>query len=348
MTHVGFALRMLVKTPVVTTVAIVSLALGLGSNVAIFSIYSRLLLRSLPVAEPHRLVNLEATGARAGSNAAGGTGAQDEVFSYPMFRDLRREQSVFTDVAAHSFFNASVARRGQAIGVFGTLFSGSYFPTLGLVPAAGRLPGPEVDEPIGGHPLVVLSHDFWQSDFGGSPDAVGRTLVVNGQPLTIAGVAPAGFTGTGFSIPSEIFVPITMRGRLSAGGGEDGGLEDRRSHWAYLFARLKPDVSAEQARAALEPLYRGILTEAEAPLRVDMSDREPAQFVAGSLSIRDGRRGNGVPSGAGPALLLLFGVTAFVVLPPAPTSPTRCWRDRRTARPRWRCDSPSAPRAGIS
>ena len=305
---------MLVKNPVVAGMAVVSLALGVGSNVAIYSIYSQFLLRPLPVSEPDRLVNLEAPGPRTGSGIADGTGAEDEVFSHPMFRDLERAQSVFTDVAAHSFFEAQVAYRGRPMSVFGTLVSGSYFPTLGLVPEAGRLLGPEVDEPIGAWPVVVLSHDFWQSDFSGSTDAIGRVLIVNGQALTIAGVAPAGFRGTTFGIPAEIFVPITMRGRLSAGDGEDGGLGDRRSYWTYLFARLKPSVSADQARTAMTPMYRNILRGVEAPLQTDMSEETLARFIAKPLLIRDGRRGHGVLYGANVPLLLLLGVTAIVVL----------------------------------
>ena len=314
MTDIRFALRMLMKNPAVAGMAVVSLALGLGANLAIYSIYSQFLLRPLAVSEPDGLVNLEAPGPRSGTGIADGTGSEDEVFSYPMFRDLEREQSVFTDIAAHSFFDAQVAYRGRPMSVFGTLVSGSYFPTLGLVPEEGRLLGPEVDEPIGGWPVVVLSHDFWQSDLGGSTDAIGRVLMVNGQALTIAGVAPAGFRGTTFGIPTDVFVPITMRGRLLAGDGEDGRLSDRQSYWTYLFARLKPGVSADQARTAMAPVYRNILREVEAPLQTDMSEDAVARFIAKPLLIQDGRRGHGVLYGANVPLLLLFGLTAGIVL----------------------------------
>ena len=316
MKNIRLALRVLLKTPVVTSVAIVSLALGIGANAAIFSLYSQLMLRPLPVVEPERLVNLEAPGPKGGSSSSScdGAGGCGEVFSYPMFRDLRRDQTVFTDIVAHRGFGANVAYRGRTLSVQGMQVSGSYFPTLGLAPAVGRLFGPEVDEPIGGHPVVVLSHEFWQSDLGGTRDVLGEPLVVNGQPLTIVGVAPAGFRGTTFNLPSKVFVPVTMHGRLSqrAGGGRFG---NRESYWLYLFARLEPGVSREQARAAMEPLYRGILTEVEAPLLVGASDDTRARFVARTLPIEDGRRGqSGLHDMAGPILILLLVVTAVVLL----------------------------------
>ena len=316
MTNIRLALRVLLTTPIVTSVAIVSLALGIGANAAIFSLYSQLMLRPLPVVEPERLVNLEAPGPKGGSSSSScdGAGGCGEVFSYPMFRDLRRDQTVFTDIVAHRGFGANVAYRGRTLSVQGMQVSGSYFPTLGLAPAVGRLFGPEVDEPIGGHPVVVLSHEFWQSDLGGTRDVLGEPLVVNGQPLTIVGVAPAGFRGTTFNLPSKVFVPVTMHDRLSprAGGGRFG---NRESYWLYLFARLEPGVSREQARAAVEPLYRGILTEVEAPLLVGASDDTRARFVARTLPIEDGRRGqSGLHDMAGPILILLLVVTAVVLL----------------------------------
>ena len=315
MTNIRLALRMLVKTPVVTSVAVVSLGLGIGANAAIFSLYSQLLLRPLPVVEPERLVNLEAPGPKpGGTNSCNGAGGCDEVFSYPMFRDLQREQTVFTDIAGHRGFTANVAYRGRTVSVWGMGVSGSYFPTLGLVPAAGRLFGPDVDQPIGGHPVVVLSHAFWQSELGGTREVLGEALIVNGQPMTVVGVAPAGFRGTTFNMPSTVFVPITMHGRLSAEAGE-GRFEDRRNYWIYLFARLKPGVSRDQARAGIEPLSRNILTEVEAQLQTDTTDQTMARFVARPLPVTDGRRGQSqMHAAAGVALPLLLGVTAAVLL----------------------------------
>ena len=315
MANVRLAVRMLVKTPIVTSVAILSLALGIGANAAIFSLYSQLLLRRLPVVEPERLVNLEAPGPKPGADFCDGAGGCDEVFSYPMFRDLQREQTVFTDVAAHRGFIFSVAWRGRSLDIVqGMQVSGSYFPALGLAPALGRLFGPEIDEPLGGHPVAVLSHEFWQDELGGARDALGEVLLVNGEPLTIVGVAPAGFRGTTLNMPSMVFVPLAMNGRLNRFADEDR-FEDRRNYWLYLFARLKPRASIDQARAAVTPLYRSILTDVEAPLQTDMSDETLARFVAKPLPIEDGRRGQSrMHDSVRVPLLLLLGVTAVVLL----------------------------------
>ena len=315
MINIRLALRVLVKTPVVTSVAVVSLALGIGSNAAIFSLYSQILLRPLPVVEPERLVNLEAPGPKPGSDSCTGQGGCDEVFSYPMFRDLQREQTVFTGIVAHRGFGASLAHQGRTLGIGqGMQVSGSYFPTLDLVPALGRLFGPEVDEPIGGHPVAVLSHEFWHSQLGGAREVLGDVLMVNGQPLTIVGVAPAAFRGTAFNMPSMLFVPLTMQASVDADAAE-GRFENRRNYWLYLFARLKPEVSIDQARVAIAPLYRSILTDVEAPLQMDLSDQTVARFVAKPLPIKDGRRGqSGMLDSVGVPLFLLLGVTAVVLL----------------------------------
>ena len=310
--NLGLALRTLLKSPTVTGVAVVSLALGIGSNAAIFSLYSEILLRPLPVREPERLVNLEAPGPKPGTVTCGAAGGCDEVFSYPMFRDLEREQTVFTDLAAHRAMQVNAAFRSRSIHGTATLVSGSYFPTLGLAPAAGRLFGREIDEPLGGHPSVVLSHEFWQSDLGGSPDAIGSAMMVNGRSLTIIGVAPAGFRGTTLGPGPKIFVPLAMHGALSDG---DVGFEDRRNYSTYLFGRLQPHLSIEQAAVGLAPLYRSILAEVEAPLQVDMGNQVLARFLAKPLLLRDGRRGQSrLDEGIDAPVLVLFAVTALVVL----------------------------------
>src|ERR1044071_9905772 len=156
MSNVKLALRALLKTPFVTTVAVVSLALGIGANAAIFSLFEQILLRPLPVQAPERLVNLGAPGPNPGSQSCGMAGGCDEVFSYPMFRDLEQRQQSFTGVAAHVAFGANLAPRGQTpINAEGMLVSGSYFPVLGLTPAVGRLLNREDDQVIGGNFLAV-------------------------------------------------------------------------------------------------------------------------------------------------------------------------------------------------
>ena len=190
------ALRSLFKAPFVTTVAIVSLALGIGANTAIFSLFNQLLLKPLPVPRPHELVNLEAVGPKPGSQSCNNAGDCDVVFSYPMFRDIERVQTVFTGVAAHRLFDANLSYHTQTVKGDGLLVSGSYFPVLGVRPALGRLLTPEDDRTTGESHVVVLSHAYWRMRFDESPSVLNDTMTVNGQLMTIVGVAERGFEGT--------------------------------------------------------------------------------------------------------------------------------------------------------
>jgi predicted permease len=300
MLNLKFALRTLFKTPFVTIVAIVSLALGIGANAAIFSLFNQLLLRPLAVLEPDRLVNLGAPGPKPGSQSCGQAGDCDVVFSYAMFRDLERVHTPFTGVAAHVSFGANLAARGHTENGEGLLVSSSYFPVLGLTPAIGRFFGP-----------VVLSHAYWQRRFALDPAVLNQPLIVNGQSMTIVGVAPRGFDGTTLGIKAQVFAPITMRGFSQPFKGFD----NRRSYWAYVFARLKPGVSIEQARVALAAPYHTIVNDVEAPLQKGMSEQTLARFKARALMIEPGSRGqSSVSREAKAPLTLLLGVTGFVLL----------------------------------
>jgi putative ABC transport system permease protein len=312
MTNLRLALRMLFKTPFVTLVAIVSLALGIGANAAIFSLFNQMLIRPLPVPEPNRLVYFASPGPRPGSNSCGLPGPCEQVFSYPMLRDLQKAQTVFTGIAAHVLFGANIAARDQTSSGVGAQVSGSYFPVLRLAPAVGRLLTPDDDKVPGESHVVVLSHGFWERRFGADPGVVNQSIVVNGQSLTIVGVAPKGFDGTTLGAKPQIYVPITLRGDLSPGFK---GFDNRRTYWAYLFARLKPGVSLEQAQVALAGPYHAILLDVEAPLQKGMSEQTLARFKAKPLLLRSAVNGQSeVSSTARAPLTLLLGVTAFVLL----------------------------------
>jgi predicted permease len=305
-------LRTLLKTPFVTAVAIISLALGIGANSAIFSLFHALLLRPLPVPDPQRLVNLSAPGPKPGSQSCSNAGNCEVVFSYPMFRDLERVQTSFTGIAAHRVFSANLAFGGQTLSAQGMLVSGSYFPVLGVRPALGRLMGPEDDRVVGQSPVVVLSHAYWVTRFSTDPGVVNKTMIVNGQSMTIVGVAPAGFTGTTLGTDPRVFVPITLRGLMQPGFDQ---FQNRRAYWTYLFARLKPGVSIEEARTALNVPYSQIVNEVEAPLERGMSDQTMARFKAKQVTIEDGARGQStVGTQAREPLTLLLGVTALVLV----------------------------------
>src|SRR5262245_9998899 len=311
MTALRFALRTLFKTPFVTIVAIVSLALGIGANAAIFSIFDQLLLQPLPVPEAERLVNLRSPGPQPGATNCNIAGGCDSVFSYQMFRDLERVQTPFTGIAAHVNFGASLAARGQTSSGRGMLVSGSYFPVLGLTPALGRLLGPDDDRTPGESHLVVLSHAYWQARFGSDPNVVDQTIVVNGQTMTIVGVAPRGFTGTTLGVKPDVFAPITMRGFSEPFKGFD----NRRSYWAYVFARLKPGVSMAQAANAIGGPYRNVLKAVASPLQRGMSAQTLTRFKAKPLLVEPGSHGqSSVSRVAQTPLFMLLGVTAFVLL----------------------------------
>src|SRR5258706_1806736 len=174
MSSLKSALRTLFKSPFVTVVAIVSLGLGIGANTAILSLFNQMLLRPLPVPRPADLVNFKAPGPKPGSSSCGSAGECDEVFSYPMFRDLEKAQTVFTGIAAHVVFGANLAARNQTLNATGMLVSGSYFPVLGLQPAFGRLFGPDDDRTLGEPHTVVLTHSYWETRFGADPNVLGQ------------------------------------------------------------------------------------------------------------------------------------------------------------------------------
>ncbi|HEX6940650.1 MAG TPA: ABC transporter permease [Longimicrobiales bacterium] len=311
MRNLRLALRMLFRTPFVTGVAVLSLALGIGANTAIFSLFEQLLLRPLPVREPERLVNLGSPGPKSGSISCGSAGGCEYVFSYPMFRDLERAD-VGLELAAHREFRVNLAFDRQTRSGQGMLVSGSYFQVLGLRPALGRLLGPADDETIGGHYVAVLSHAYWETHLGADPDVVGEPIIVNGRPFTIVGIAPRGFEGTTLGEPADIFIPITMRGVVSPGFDD---FENRRSYWVYLFGRLEPGVTIERARTAINTVYGRIINEVEAPLQVGMSERRLAQFRAKQVTVEPGSRGQSdIHVEARTPLLLLLTVTGIVLL----------------------------------
>jgi predicted permease len=312
MPNIRLALRALFKSPFITLVAILSLALGIGANSAIFSLFDQMLLRPLPVPNAAELVNFKSPGPKPGSNSCSQAGGCDEIFSYPMFRDLEKAQTSFTGIAAHRNFGGSVGYQGTSLGAEGLLVSGSYFPVLGLTPALGRLLTPEDDKTVGTHFVVVLSHDYWRTRFALNPAILNETLVINGQAMTVVGVAPRGFNGTTLGNDPEIFVPISMRGLMSPGFN---GFENRRQYWAYLFARLKPGVSIEQGTVAINGPYHAIINDVEAPLQKGMSEATMVRFKAKEITTEPGQRGqSNFDNEARTPLIILLAVTGTVLL----------------------------------
>ena len=328
----GYALRTLSRQRTFTTVTVSTLALGIGVNVAIFSLFQQILLRPLPVPEPDRLVNLtdpETAPKSAvrmdprlfptfGGSADGG--GNETLFSYPMFRNLEREQEPFTGLAAHNFDEARIAINERMRPATLAYVSGSYFSVLGVTPALGRLLGPDDDRVDGQAESVVLSDAYWQSEFGGDPGVLGRTLTVNEVPLTIVGVAPRGFHGTAVSARPSVFVPITISSGITDAFAANLATPNhtRRDHyWVRLLGRLEPGVTREQAGSAMNALYRAILSDVEAPLLSGADEQQREAFRSRPLELVPGARGQTGSRLLDPArdsLEMLFAVSGAVLL----------------------------------
>lgn len=308
------AARQLVKRPGLATIVVLTLALGIGANTAMFSLFHQVLMRPLPVPQPGRLVILSSPGPKSGSVSCSDMGDCDQVFSYPMLRDLEREQTQFTGIAAHRGFGASIAVPGaKAVSGRGVAVNGSYFPVLQLAPALGRLIGPQDEPKAGEGRVVVLSHDYWRNEFGGDPGILGRILTVNGEPMSVIGVAPEGFTGASPGNRPQVYVPLSMRWKMEP-YFEDGA-ENRKQYWAYLFARLKPGATPEQAEDAVNVPYRAIINDVELPLNSELSGDALTRFGEKSLVLLPGAGGQSrAPDNARMPLTLLLGVTALVLL----------------------------------
>jgi predicted permease len=306
------AARKLGQSPFVTLVAVASLALGIGANAAIFSIFDQILLRGLPVFEPDRLVNLEAPAPKPGSQSCGNEGGCDEVFSYPMLKDLQQANTGFSSLAGHVGFGANVASGEETIAGSGTFVTGSYFGTLGVRPELGRL----LDEGDEGEPgenhVVVLGYDFWYGQLGADPSVLNRDLVINGQSMTVVGVAGKGFSGTSLGNQPDVYAPISMRPVLSSGWT---GLDDRRSYWVYVFGRLAPAVSLETATERTQTFYTGVIRDVEAPLNQSIPDEMYQRFLEKRVVLVPGRLGqSSIHEDAATPLTLLLVVTGVVLL----------------------------------
>ena len=310
---VRYSLRSLARRPAFAAVIVLTLAGGIAINVAIYSIFEQILLRPLPVREPEQLVNLSAPGFKRGHTSCNDAGDCDTIFSYPMFRDLERLDGPFAGIGAHRAQNANFAFGGQSSYGKMLLVSGSYFPLLGVQPTLGRLLGPGDDAVVGEASVAVLSHAYWSNALGADPAVLGKTIVVNGKPFAVVGVAPPEFRGTTVGMTPEVFVPITFL--WSSRPSATPIHQDRSSYWTYLFARLKPGVSLEEASAAINPAYRAIINDVEAPSLSSASAKDLAAFRAKVVVLEPGARGqSNVRSNARVPLTVLAVATTLVLL----------------------------------
>jgi predicted permease len=262
-----YGVRMLLKHKGFTAVAVLSLALGIGANTAIFSLIDALMLRSLPVQEPDRLVLF------GNANSAGITiGFPDsnwDLFSYPTYREFRQRSQVFSDVAAvHSFPSRvhGVVRAGASASeleqINAQMVSGTYFSVLGVNALLGRTLTVDDDVTPGSHPVVVVSYSWWKSRFGGDPSVVGTTINIDKTSYTIIGVTPQDFFGTTVGDSPNIWVPLSMEEQLPPGFK---GLNNRMFQSLYLIGRLRPGVAVEQASVETNLIFKQLLNEYSGP-----------------------------------------------------------------------------------
>ena len=251
---IRYALRQLRKSPAFALTVVLTLALGIGANAAVFTLFDQALLRMLPVDRPHELVRFTWTGGFSGSASSFG-GDSTNYFSYPMYKDLRDRNQVFSGVLAADRTGVGVSWHNQAENKDAELVSGNYFQLLGLKPALGRLLTPEDDTAKNANPVAVLSYSYWKSRFAGSHDIAGQTILINGHTFTILGVAPANFDSAIGGYRPGLFIPISMDEAAMPQAASIDNLNNHQSIWLTLVARLKPGITREQAQASLQPLW---------------------------------------------------------------------------------------------
>jgi len=300
-----YAVRNLTRTPLFTTVAVLSLSLGIGANSAIFTVADQVLLRLLPVRYARDLVFFTSPGPQTG-NVSG-----ENMFSYPIFQDFRDHNTVFDGVAARFATPLSLTYNNRSERIQAEIVSGTYFQTLGLDTILGRGLAPEDDRLPGSHPVVVLTHDFWRSRFGANPAILNQTILLNGRPMTVIGVTAPGYRGFDVASRTDALVSTMMKHEMTPTWN---GLNNRRYIWLQLIGRLKPGITVAQAKASLEPYYRGLLImELQTIPSHSESFRErfaakPLIFESASKGVSDLRVEFSAP------LLILFSIVGLLLL----------------------------------
>ncbi|HEU0004594.1 MAG TPA: ABC transporter permease, partial [Terriglobia bacterium] len=259
-----YALRQLLKNPGFTAVAVLSLALGIGANTAIFSLVNAILLKRLPVREPEQLV-VVATEA-PGQTQIGPISS----FSYPIFRELREKNTGFSGMFAHNALPMSMSGGGQTERVLGELVSGNFFSVLGVNAYLGRLFFEADDQTPGAHPVAVISYSFWQRRFGADPQIVGKRISLNGYPFTVIGVSSLGFQGVQVGVAPDVRIPIMMTRQVLV--DVENVFENRWSAWLAVMARLKPGVSLQQAQTAADTVFQAVRAPEVSRIQGDSPD----------------------------------------------------------------------------
>jgi putative ABC transport system permease protein len=305
---IRFGLRVLRKNLGFTIIAVITLALGIGANTAIFSVMNQILLRRLPVRNPGELVVLHAPGPATGRIASDGD--PTESFSYPMYKGLRDGAANVIGLIARSSSDASLASQGQTERGRLELVTGNYFNVLGVAPAIGRVFDAH-DDTAGGNQLAVISYNYWTRHFAGDPNVLNKTILVNNVPMTIVGVSRKGFTGVQVGQSPDVFVPMSMAKQMTF---DDGALVEWNDYWLKVLGRRNPGVDDAQARSGLNAAYHPLLEENLTKI-TGFNDQKRQAFLAKQIVLEPGARGRNVAQrDSGPQLMVLFAMVALVLL----------------------------------
>lgn len=307
---ITFGFRMLAKSPGFTAIAVITLALGIGANTAIFSLMNQVLLRELPIKNPDQLEILRAPGPKTGHVSTDGDST--ESFSYPMYKGLRDTNAVFSGILARYGFSASVSNHGQTDRATGEVVTGNYFDVLGVQPAIGRVFSQDDDRVPGAQPVVVLSHSYWKRHFGGDPSVLNKVLLINNVEMTVVGVSQVGFTGVQVGKTPDLYVPMMMTQQMTEYGETLDGWND---YWMTLLARRKPGVSEKQAEAGINAAYKPLLEEQLPQIKSAWNEQKRKQFLEKKILLSTGSRGRTVlQRDSGAQIITLFVMVALVLL----------------------------------
>lgn len=310
MADLRFAVRGLLRSPLFSTVAILSLALGIGANTAIFTLIDQIVLRQLPVKNPEQLVMLYQSGSHNGSNMG------SRMHSYPMYQDIQQRAVPLGEVLCRRLAAAAVSVDNQTERVEAEMVSGNYFTMLGVKPALGRLfNSQEDDQHYQGHPVVVLSYGYWESRFAKERGVLGKKILVNNYPMTIVGVSEAGFAGIDPAQSPQIRVPVQMKPAMVPDWGWLH-MDDRRARWVQVFGRLKPGYTVESAKAPLQGLFTQVRGhEMTLPAAKEWSPYSREQFMKGQLHVVGAAMGySGLRNSFSTALVVLMCMVGLVLL----------------------------------
>jgi predicted permease len=302
-----FSARSFLRTPSFTATTVLSLALGIGATTAIYSLVDQVILHALPVRQPERLVLVD----WEGDMVAYGFGSYN-LMSYPLCRDLQQQNRIFDGVLCRAATTVNLSTGAESKPVAAEIVSGSYFPTLGVGAALGRVLGEEDDRTPGASPLVVLAYDFWKTQLGSDPAVVGRKILVNQNPMTVVGVAAPAFRGIDVGEVPALWIPASMAGQAIP---DFKKLDDRRTRWMQILGRLRDGMKPEQAQAGLQPWFKTMLEEdLRLPGFPKITPERRQRFLASSLSLTPAPQGHSsLRRRLSQPLWVLFAATAVLM-----------------------------------